>query len=483
MSNPNQNTHQQVHYVQAPIYQPIPVPPTTTPPPKKKVKVAISSIQKVKKPRTRNINATVDYDREAQELITEIRDDLKKLIRLNKVLVHSDNLNIGYTDRTEEYKKNLSEVNKLSKETATKVVVAELEIIKNKLSLDLISIDSIAHEIVNSSIYVSDIMQSELDEIDYPNLKKDAESKYKLLLIEEEKLDLDDLQKKDNSEDSENNFVNALIQTISTSDKISFLSNKIVALKHEDKDRKRRIQNYVLTGMAITILFFAIGLFILYKMGVTWNDIRGYPLLGIPLGVALWSFIGSFAAMLQQFYQKPIYEFGNPLKWIIIRPVLGVLMGSAIYLAFSNGFGINVNVGNGGLSYMVAFFVGLSDSFSIEIINRIQGVLENSVKAPEEGVQTAATTVPYVVTTQPTAPITTVAPPPVTTVPPPVTPTPSAAENTTDIVDTNARDVAPNTSTGNNTPSTNSTSSNEGMLNDKSSISTTFPTSLGGEDE
>jgi len=155
--------------------------------------------------------------------------------------------------------------------------------------------------------------------------------------------------------------------------------NDIAHYQKLDAEKAKSTRKYILTGMATTLIFLTAVILGMSWKEITWDDIRDLPILGIPLGIGIWAFIGSFAAMLQQFYQKSIYEFGDTLKWVLIRPVLGVVMGSAIYLAFSNGFGITTDTGNGGLIYLVAFFVGLSDSFTLGIIDRLQGALTNSV--------------------------------------------------------------------------------------------------------
>ncbi len=57
--------------------------------------------------------------------------------------------------------------------------------------------------------------------------------------------------------------------------------------------------------------------------------------LGLPLPVVLWSFIGGVGATLYAFVGTQKYTQTEPLRldWLIGRPIVGIIMGSVVYLA------------------------------------------------------------------------------------------------------------------------------------------------------
>ena len=117
------------------------------------------------------------------------------------------------------------------------------------------------------------------------------------------------------------------------------------------------------------------------------------PFIGIPCTVVLWSAIGSFAAMLYRFNRHPIHEFTDAAKWLVTRPVRGVVVGSAFYLVFAAGLflvgatpagpGDAAGLGCPGilgsataaprelLILALAFLVGFSDRFGDAVFNAL----------------------------------------------------------------------------------------------------------------
>ena len=62
------------------------------------------------------------------------------------------------------------------------------------------------------------------------------------------------------------------------------------------------------------------------------------PLLGIPPSVILWSFIGSFVALLMRFVRRKFWEISDLFKWFLTRSLVGFIMGAALYLVVVSGF-------------------------------------------------------------------------------------------------------------------------------------------------
>jgi hypothetical protein len=103
------------------------------------------------------------------------------------------------------------------------------------------------------------------------------------------------------------------------------------------------------------------------------------PLIGVPWPVILWSLIGSFAAMIHQFNKRPIYDFGDAVKWMLTRPVQGVVLGSAFYLVLISGlflFTGTIQDASGTSPadetiLVLSFLVGFSDRFADSVFNAL----------------------------------------------------------------------------------------------------------------
>ena len=120
------------------------------------------------------------------------------------------------------------------------------------------------------------------------------------------------------------------------------------------------------------------------------------PLIGIPWPVIVWSFLGSFAAMVYRFNRRPIYDFGDAVKWMLTRPFQGVVLVSAFYLVLVSGLflltggatGTSSGVGPGDEVILVlAFLVSFSDRFADGIFTTLvdtYGVKKDPVAAEKE---------------------------------------------------------------------------------------------------
>jgi hypothetical protein len=136
---------------------------------------------------------------------------------------------------------------------------------------------------------------------------------------------------------------------------------------------------------------FAVGVAIAYAAALAVFDIAsrsrdtGYnefdapdvTLFGVPALVLAWGAIGSLAAILYRFYkEEQRVEFDTEVRWLIARPIVGIIMGAVSYLAVASGMliftsrelGNMVEINKTGL-WIVAFLAGFSDKFYIGIIN------------------------------------------------------------------------------------------------------------------
>ncbi|HVR98483.1 MAG TPA: hypothetical protein VMW27_17850 [Thermoanaerobaculia bacterium] len=105
------------------------------------------------------------------------------------------------------------------------------------------------------------------------------------------------------------------------------------------------------------------------------------PVLRVPWPVVLWSLIGSFASMIHRFNRRPISDFGDAVKWLLTRPVQGLVLGAAFYLVVTSGLLlITGTVADGPgtpariadeVLLVLAFLVGFSDRFGDRVFNTL----------------------------------------------------------------------------------------------------------------
>ena len=104
------------------------------------------------------------------------------------------------------------------------------------------------------------------------------------------------------------------------------------------------------------------------------------PMLGIPWPVLIWSLIGSFASMIYRFNAKPIYDFTDAIKWMITRPVQGIVLGSTLYLILVSGLFILTAgktdntaglISTDEVVLVLCFLIGFSDRFADNIFNTL----------------------------------------------------------------------------------------------------------------
>lgn len=369
-NNPNR-----IQHVQQPIIlqqMPATVNLQQTATPKKMLSKTLNWSKTSLPPRNANVEDS------CKGLIQNIRENLSNLRHLHKALMNAKSAELPYQkeylNKTDEYDKLLHDVNELERADFTQNTVTELKIIIDQLTFDRVRIDSIFPEITDKAMQMDEQMTEILDKIGFEDFHDKAEVELNQIKASEQKMILED-KKNDDYEDAKASISSA-VYMISIFNEMKASEKQIIALKAQNDERGKKTKNNFLIGMGVILLSFVILLFSFYQLEIDWKDIKDYPLLGIPLGVCIWSFIGSFAAMLTQFNKEPIEKFGDPLKWVIIRPVLGVVMGAAIYLALFSLVLTGKNQ-NALLPLLVAFFVGYSDTFTYDIMSSIQKIISS----------------------------------------------------------------------------------------------------------
>lgn len=94
----------------------------------------------------------------------------------------------------------------------------------------------------------------------------------------------------------------------------------------------------------------------------------------------IWSLIGSFAAMIHRFNRHPIYDFDDAVKWMLTRPVQGVVLGSAFYLVLVSGLFLLISDDTSTTTsspvkdeviLVLSFLIGFSDRFVDSVFNAL----------------------------------------------------------------------------------------------------------------
>jgi uncharacterized membrane protein len=165
---------------------------------------------------------------------------------------------------------------------------------------------------------------------------------------------------------------------------ISEQENRHKVQQEKKKAMKERVESA--RRARLTVLGVSTGLLLVvailgYVLRHVWTPSMSIPVIAIPVSVVVWSFVGGVAAMLQVFVETK--QTSSPAhvsyEWLLWRPIVGVVMGSVIYLAIAAGL---VVLGQGDLDslantrnpyfiWATAFAGGFSDKFTILVFDNI----------------------------------------------------------------------------------------------------------------
>lgn len=330
---------------------------------------------------------------QVQQVIQDIRSDIMRLRQCHEILMDSQYFATEYQDKyakeAEQYQATLEQLKKLGSEPASQQILDTLQDIDNQLALNKASVDLLFTKVAYRAGYSHFLMSSVVADIGFEDLKSEAN----IALKEMEVLSGELYQQSTN--DNQLLPAKAALQIFVIFDELCRYEERIKVLKRENDQRASTTNSRVL---GVTLTFFALVLgataLMTYYGDASWRAIKQYRIIGVPSGVFLWSLIGSFAAMISQYYKKSVYHFGNTFKWVFIRPVLGVLMAAGIYLAL---YALVIDERKSSselLPFLVAFFVGYSDSFSLDLIGSIQNIITSLFSNNRAASGQMATTVP-----------------------------------------------------------------------------------------
>jgi hypothetical protein len=145
--------------------------------------------------------------------------------------------------------------------------------------------------------------------------------------------------------------------------------------------------------VAMLIYAVAVGTAILVWTGVLNVDEGSAALneelfLGVPTPVWIWAAIGSFTSMLLRAGQSSFKDKSEAIRWMIYRPVVGLVMGVLIYLMLVAGlivFAGSPDTQAPELIWVVAFVGSFSDTISVDLLQRLLGRFKDPAPADAAG--------------------------------------------------------------------------------------------------
>lgn len=110
-------------------------------------------------------------------------------------------------------------------------------------------------------------------------------------------------------------------------------------------------------------------------------------IMGIPFPIWLWAAIGSLTSMLLRAGQSPFPSRTEALRWLMFRPIVGVVMGVLTYLMVTAGlivFAGSSKAQTPELLWIIAFVGSFSDSLSINLLDKLLGRFQVSSASQRE---------------------------------------------------------------------------------------------------
>jgi cell shape-determining protein MreD len=177
--------------------------------------------------------------------------------------------------------------------------------------------------------------------------------------------------------------------------------NKVIFEVHRIHARIAQEEKFIATrrplrwiSPSLVLVYIVIIIAIIVRGSKSNMEMAMMPVIGIPVGVLLWSLIGSVAAILHRFYTyriKDLSQVNLEIAWLIARPLTGLIMGMVSYVFIIAGLFVlaNATQSNSDVSairpqllWAVAFLAGFSDrffeSFIRTLVRKLSGAAPSS---------------------------------------------------------------------------------------------------------
>ena len=161
----------------------------------------------------------------------------------------------------------------------------------------------------------------------------------------------------------------------------SLIDARLALVKVEiEIQRSQSAKTSFIIVVAIVYLFALVvgGLFAakVITIGATAKELNSSLILGIPVPIWVWGMIGSLTSMLLRAGQLPFTDRTEAYRWLLFRPIVGIVMGVLTYLMVIAGlivFAGTANTQTPELIWIIAFVGSFSDSLSINLLQKLLG--------------------------------------------------------------------------------------------------------------
>jgi len=155
----------------------------------------------------------------------------------------------------------------------------------------------------------------------------------------------------------------------------SYLNSLNELVSREEREQK---EETLWQKWAIAVMFLYVGGLVIAALLTNKNpQLLTAEVLGVPLSVILWGAAGSLAAILYRFYtEQGQIRFAAEFRWLVARPIIGIIMGAVVYLALVSGL-ILVSTNDPAavvgermkVFWIISFLAGFSDKFYLGVID------------------------------------------------------------------------------------------------------------------
>jgi len=161
----------------------------------------------------------------------------------------------------------------------------------------------------------------------------------------------------------------------------NIIDARLDIVRIEIEIRGLQISRMSFSVVAVIVYVFAIAVGGIFYAGVIIpgvgaKELNTQLIMGIPLPILIWGVIGSFTSMLFRAGYFPFTDRSEAYRWLLFRPIVGVVMGVLTYLMVTAGlivFAGNANTQTPELLWIIAFVGSFSDNLSINLLQKVLG--------------------------------------------------------------------------------------------------------------
>jgi hypothetical protein len=162
------------------------------------------------------------------------------------------------------------------------------------------------------------------------------------------------------------------------------IQSRLGLTRVEMEIRRALISNRSFMFVALLVYLFALTISLAFRydilaVGVSGKEMNAKLIMGIPLPIMVWSFLGSMTSMLLRAGQLPFSHTAEALRWLLFRPIVGMVMGVLTYLMVTAGllvFAGTSQTQTPELLWIIAFIGSFSDTLSITLLQKIVGTFQ-----------------------------------------------------------------------------------------------------------